>query len=350
MRRTRWIVLGVLPFLLLAADYFYWRFAVGELRREFDTWSTRARAAGWEVRHGEVTAAGWPAAATLRIEALSVAAGGFPARRGAKPERIGWSADAVVLRTRLTRPDVLEVSPVGPGPIVLGDGPPIPVSADHLRLRIALRLNAAPRSIDFGAVTLAIAIPGLGVLGVGDLSGRVEPQPDAGRDQAAMTFSLSAHPVSLPDGVHWGLGPEIAEIAVNGVLNGPPTKGATAAARATSWRDEGGSLELHRLAIVWGHTRLEATATLALDEDLQPMGTGTGKIAGYVAALDALAANAVLTRSAAKAAKAVLSLLANTPVAGQPEEVEVPLTLQFRTLSVRGVPLTRLPRVDWPDR
>jgi hypothetical protein len=109
-------------------------------------------------------------------------------------------------------------------------------------------------------------------------------------------------------------------------------------------------LELHRLVIDWGEARLDATATMALDEELQPMGAGTGKIVGYDAALDALAANAALTRSAAKAAKAVLSLLANTPSDGEPAQVDVPLTLQFRTLSVRQVPLVRLPELDWPEQ
>ena len=144
--------------------------------------------------------------------------------------------------------------------------------------------------------------------------------------------------------------PVISDAAVEGVLNGPLPPGPGLAARATAWRDGGGSLELHRLAITWGPARVDATATLALDEDLQPMGAGTGKIAGYGAALDALAANAVLSRSAATAAKAVLSLLANPSAEGQPEEVEVPLALQFRTLSVRQVPLVRLPELDWPDR
>jgi hypothetical protein len=80
------------------------------------------------------------------------------------------------------------------------------------------------------------------------------------------------------------------------------------------------------------------------------MGAGTSKIVGYNAALDMLAAKSVLTRSATKAAKAVLSLMANTPAEGELEEVEVPLTLQFRTLSVRQVPLIRLPEFDWPER
>ena len=121
------------------------------------------------------------------------------------------------------------------------------------------------------------------------------------------------------------------------------------AARVRAWLDEGGSVELHRLAVIWGQTRMEATATLALDGDVQPMGTGTAKIAGYEPVLDRLAAKGVLSRAAVRAAKAMLTLLADTPAEGQPAEVEVPLTLQFRTLSVSQIPLARLPEVSWPS-
>jgi hypothetical protein len=44
----------------------------------------------------------------------------------------------------------------------------------------------------------------------------------------------------------------------------------------------------------------------------------------------------------------VLSLVAHSPEDGSPPDVEVPLTLQYRTLSMRQVPLVRLPEVDWP--
>ena len=77
------------------------------------------------------------------------------------------------------------------------------------------------------------------------------------------------------------------------------------------------------------------------------MGAGNGALTGYDAALDALAVNGVLTRSAAKAARAVLSLLAGTPAPGDEPKVDVPLTLQHRTLSVRQVPLLRLPEWEW---
>jgi hypothetical protein len=77
------------------------------------------------------------------------------------------------------------------------------------------------------------------------------------------------------------------------------------------------------------------------------MGAGTSRMTGYGATFDALAASGALTRSAATAAKAVLSLLAGTPGDGDPTDVDVPLTLQYRTLSMRQVPLLRLPEVEW---
>ena len=59
-----------------------------------------------------------------------------------------------------------------------------------------------------------------------------------------------------------------------------------------------------------------------------------------------LATTGALTRSAATAAKAVLGLLARLPEDGGAAEVEVPLTLQDRTLAMRQFPLMRLPRPD----
>ena len=78
------------------------------------------------------------------------------------------------------------------------------------------------------------------------------------------------------------------------------------------------------------------------------MGAGSARLVGYAETLDALAARAAISRSAATAAKAVLSLMAHNPEDGSPPDVEVPLTLQYRTLSMRQVPLVRLPEVDWP--
>jgi hypothetical protein len=93
---------------------------------------------------------------------------------------------------------------------------------------------------------------------------------------------------------------------------------------------------------------VSGSATLALDEDLQPMGTGTGHLVGKTHDLYAIAAQGAISRSAATADNADLYLLSNAQGEGEPPEVDVPLTLQYRTLSMRQVPLVRLPELDWP--
>ena len=103
--------------------------------------------------------------------------------------------------------------------------------------------------------------------------------------------------------------------------------GARLAEQAAAWRDGGGSLEIRHLALIWGPLDLTASATLALDDQLQPMGAGSARLVGYAETLDALAAHGAISRSAATAAKAVLSLLAHNPEDGSPPDVEVPLTL-----------------------
>jgi len=140
-------------------------------------------------------------------------------------------------------------------------------------------------------------------------------------------------------------------LALEAKLMGPsPVARQGVRSWAETWRDEGGSLEISNLAAGWGPLGVSGGATLALDDQLQPMGSGNAKLVGFADALDKLAAGGVLTRSAATAAKAVLSLLAGSGDGDDPPTVDVPLTLQYRTLSMRQVPLVRLPELDWPSQ
>jgi hypothetical protein len=68
MRRERWIALAVLPALLIAGDFVYWRLAVSQLRERFETWTLQPQTWGWKISHGAITVGGWPNAATLRVK------------------------------------------------------------------------------------------------------------------------------------------------------------------------------------------------------------------------------------------------------------------------------------------
>ncbi len=347
MRRGKWIILAALPVVLILGDYVFWRMALLRLDSGFAAWRQQAEAAGWTVRHDPPRPGGWPGTAALRIENFTVTA--ISPRGVPRGIVAGWTSGALVLRIHLTQPDVVEVTPIGPHTIRLAGGPPVAISGGPIALRFPLRLSGPPRDFALEAEALEAVIPGSGTVHIASISAWAEVNDPERRDQPAASFSARADGIVLPDALRVGPDAPVDAVAMEGVVNGALRDGGDMAARVRAWRDEGGSVELHRLAVTWGQARMEATATLALDEDVQPMGTGTAKIAGYEPVLDRLAAKGVLSRSAVRAAKAMLTLLADTPAEGQPAEVEVPLTLQFRTLSVSQIPLARLPEVSWPS-
>jgi hypothetical protein len=347
MRRWLWILVVVIPALLLIGDFVYWRYTVRQLQAGLQIWLTQRQAGGWKTDVDQIAPGGWPYAATLTVSHLTL--------RGGDPDIPGglsWSSDRVALRIDLWRPTVLEAAFGGEQRLRLAALPEIPCTADRLQAVMPLRFGEPPRAVDLQARNLRAVVPAAGgttsTLTIGLLQAHGELAPPATQDKPAAQFSLSAEAVGLPQARKWPLGPTLSSFTVDGTLNGTLPLGHGLTAAATEWRDGGGALEIQHLTLGWGPLGLAASATLALDDQLQPMGAGTSHIIGYAATLDALAGDGVLSHSAATAAKAVLSLLATTPADSDQSEVDVPLTLQYRTLSMRQVPLVRLQELDWP--
>ena len=105
---------------------------------------------------------------------------------------------------------------------------------------------------------------------------------------------------------------------------------------------------MRRLALGWGPLGVSGNATIGLDEHMQPTGTATVRLIGYDAGLDALASNGAIPQHMARAAKGVLNILARRPEGGGSPQVELPLSLQDRTLAAGHFPLVRLPQFVWP--
>ena len=344
MRRRRkfWIVLLVVPVLLLATDTLYWWIVAARLQQGFAGWMALRRANGWTEQYNVTRLGGWPLAATLTVPAVSLAAGGPEV-----PTGISWGAERLVLRIALTQPELLVIAPEGRQKLRVPGYATMSYTVARLHLTVPLGSREWPRFIQADAEDLRADTPtGTTTLRSGKL--HVDFDPDAHAGEPAAAASLHMAEASPPPGIVRPLGPSIARLEADAVLNGPLPAGKSLADSAAGWRDGGGALEIRRLALAWGPLDLTASATLALDDQLQPMGAASARIVGYAETLDAVAAHAMISRSAATAAKAVLSLLADAPDDGSRPEVEVPLTLQYRTLSMRQVPLLRLPELDWP--
>lgn len=144
------------------------------------------------------------------------------------------------------------------------------------------------------------------------------------------------------------LGRQLRSLALDLLLTGPVPPGRDPAGMARAWRDGGGSLELRSVGLRWGAAAATATATLTLDQALQPRGAGTLRLAGAAEVLAAAAAAGLVTPRFATTARTMVALLARAPPEGGPPQLDVPLSVEDRALTMARIPLLRLPAWTWP--
>ena len=280
-RRRLWIVLLVAPLLLLAADTLYWRIAVRNLEAGFTTWANERRATGWSEAHGTPIRGGWPLAATLTVPAMSLAGGSSDI-----PGGLAWSADSVVLRVALPRPSLLRIVATGTQRLRLAESPEVSFTADRMDVELPLQSVRVPPFLDVIVEHVRANTPVGDDASVNSVRLHLDIRPEAQSGDPALAFALRAVAMTLPSGMAHPLGPHIASLAVDGALNRPVPLGHTPAERAAAWRDGGGSLEIRHLALVWGPLDLTGSATLGLDEQLQPMGAANARVVGYAETLE----------------------------------------------------------------
>lgn len=330
--------------VLAGADYLAWNWATRQLLLGYADWVAGSRVQGWTVSSSSPETGGWPVAARLTVSNVFVNGG-----QADIPGGLAWSADRVTLGVELVHPHTLTITPEGLQRLRLSALPDIPYTADRLTMNLPLDPGAHAADIDAG--NLRAGLPG-GAAGTGvtvaSLGLTLQWAPMAQRNAAALSARLQAQDIGLPAGSTWSLGPRIASLTLDAALDGPLPQMPGLAARAAAWRDAGGVMPVQSFTLRYGPLGLSASGTLALDTALQPTGTGTVRAVGLPATLDALAQSGALSPAAATAARAVLALMTHPPEGGGPAEVDVPVTLQDRTLSMGQIPLARVPELVLP--
>ena len=346
MPRKYWIIAIAIPLLLAAADGAYWRIVTERLRTGFQNWRAGQAAGGWIAQTGPLSAGGWPTTAVLIVPNLTLHHTGPRA-----PGDVDIASAAVTLSVSLLDPSTFRLSLTGPVHVRTAGVPDLIVTSDEASLLMSLLQNG-PVSASFHASGLRLeAATGAwhATAGLLNANAGIAAGTRSGDSNPAAIFSVAAEAIALPASIKWPLGANLSSVSMDGRLNGELSRTGTIAQAAAAWRDGGGSMEITHFAMGWGPLGLTGSATLALDDQLQPMGSGNARIAGYADTLDRLAAAGMLTKSVATAAKAILSLMAGTSDSDEASSVDVPLTLQYRTLSMRQVPLVRFPELDWPS-
>lgn len=348
-RRTRrFALIAVLAAVGLATGHaLLWRAMADQLEAGWQNWVQLRRAHGWQVDHAPPMRGGWPLAATLTVDRLRL-----EGAAATLPGGVALGVQRAVLRVELPWLDRLEVALPGQQRLRLG-GTEFPFTADTLTAIVPLERDTLPSTAELVAEQLRIGLAGGAVeLASGRLA--VRGSASATEAEAALELTLLAEGLDLPPAAPGDplgrFGRRIATLSAELALSGPLPGGRAPATRAEAWRDGGGTLELRRLGLRWGPLGGTATATLAFDEALQPMGAGTLRLGGAAAALEALVEAGLVGRRAAVTARGVLPLLSRpSPEDGTPE-IEVPLTLEDRTLSLARIPVMRFAPLEWPRR
>ncbi len=345
-KRGKWLAgLVAVVALVAAAHTAVWYWAMGAMERQVAATLAAGPWPGWRAGGGRLQRDGWPLRVTVHVPDPSLegprpvgVAGGAPALR--------WTAGRLSASVSLLRPRLLVLTVAGEQGLAIGRAPPVPVTARLIRAEVPLEPGVPSHRIAVTVDSLRASLA-QGPLTLDHLALKAEARPAALQGEPALAVDLRAEGVALPPGPAWPLGPTIRHLGLDAAITGPVPRTPDLLARAQGWRDGGGVLEVRRLEVDWDQTRLDASGTIALDAGLQPMGAAKARVIGHEAALRALAAAGVLTPRGAAAAGAVLALMARpAPEDGRPM-VEVPLSLQDRTLALGRIPLVRLPELVW---
>jgi hypothetical protein len=178
----------------------------------------------------------------------------------------------------------------------------------------------------------------------GDVWLNLPPRAPQSHTEPAAGVALVLHQVQLPQPVP-PLGNVIDELAFGLTLKGALPPGPLPQAVA-AWRDQGGTVELDNLRLKWGALGATATGTIALDQDLQPIGGFSGAIEGYDQILAALVHDGHMRASDAGLARLALTMLAKAGPDGRPE-IATSFTIQNGEMYLGPAKLGPMPRIAW---
>lgn len=169
-------------------------------------------------------------------------------------------------------------------------------------------------------------------------------RPPEDRTTPSLTFAAVLDGTVLPGGIA-PKDKQADELAVDGVVEGPVPEVPLRRA-LTAWRESGGTIELHRLALHWGAIDLLGDGTVTLNGDLQPEAAFTGHIRGWDALLDGFVQAGTMTATDAANARQGLGLLTRIAPDGK-NELRAPITLQNEQVFLGPAKLAKLKPITW---
>jgi hypothetical protein len=339
-RSTRLGLAFFVPLLLLFGVYSaYWRITAGQLGESVAAWAQNVRARQMHAAWRELRVGGYPFSFRVELKEAEISDGAItPSPRLRAPRLSGTARPWNLRRWRLEAADGLVAEVAG-----FAGWTPVALSARHATGSVTVdRDGGSKLSFDLDDLALAAAAP----LSASSARLRITlpAQPPRTYREPDLSFSVSLHQTKLPVAVE-PLGATIADLDFAVTVKGPVPAGPLPQV-AAAWRDAGGTIELDALHFRWGALAANATGTLALDQNLQPVGGFSGAIEGYDRIIAALVAGGSLPADKAGVAQLALTMLAKAGPDGRPE-IATSFTIQNGKMYLGPAKLGKAPHIDW---
>jgi len=337
---------------IAAAGYTtYWFLAAEAIEDRIAGWSEAQREHGWQLAATDTDISGFPTRfyVTLREPVVTAEQDGW-SWRGERllAELRPWDFDEIILyvngKSLVRLKDGSEWREMdwhvedGQAKLMLTDDRRVSdIALDMKSVRVEGLLAGGPASAErVRAQSLLSLAPAAGGTGAADAISEV------------IKAAVNLERVELPEDVGEGLGPSIDHLTFDASWVGPmPAEAKRDAIMA--WRDAGGTIELNSLDLRWGPLGVVTQGTLALDQELRPMGALTADIVGYGDVIDALILSDVIPLGDAFMAKVAFNVMAEKAEGKPPVLRRVPLTAQGGDLYVGPVQFAKLPPLDLPQ-
>lgn len=332
MRETmRLLTIPILVALAAAGWTGYWFFAVHQVKAGIEDWIAQQRAAGAEVSHAGIEIGGYP----FRIR-VDMAEPRFA--RPKHPARPRWQADAIHAFSHPWTPRhvVFELAGSHSLSLVVDDRERTwQFDSPQAQASWAGQADGRLQRISVDLHDMVLQEDGTERLRATRLQLHLRPQrgTEPGIDVAA-TADQAVLNWPLPPAFE----PEVARAQAQFTINGAVLPDQPPAQALAAWRDNGGTIDVHNLMLEWGRLDLRSEGTVALDEEMRPMGALTAKLKGYEVLLEAARDDGQISDGAARAAAAVLRLLA----AANGGMLSVPVRLQGGEAFLGPVKIARL--------
>ncbi|MBM3512536.1 MAG: DUF2125 domain-containing protein [Alphaproteobacteria bacterium] len=314
------------------------------LKGEIEKWIARQREAGATITHGDILVSGFPSRVTLTLPDWSMSQ---PANAAAW----SWRTEAVRVWSAPWRPLAFTLDLAGRHEIGGARLSPVAwVMAGRADVRPELMTDGQLRSITvtIEAASLAEAVDAPPLASLERLHLAAIPgETEAPDPEPAWQLTLDASSVRWPESMTIGpFARDLERATINAQLIGEIAPGPLSKS-LDAWRNRGGTLNLQRLELRWPPLGLSGSATIALDETLQPIGAGALTLTDFMETVDKLTEQDVLQPGAASAARVMLGLMARKPTNGGASEINLSLSIQDGKLSAGPLPLMEIPPIDW---